>query len=383
VSSPLRDFTGRLLARHGALVDHDDNGIVAVLPPALACTMEIAEYQRLTFGPRSDARDALAVDYDSPLVGRFERLVGGLGRAAVVAAPPLPLKRIDPEGALTEAMTVANGVVRDCRAQPGHARYVGFFVEYELLADERVSGMVEIWINVTTRSVPRFAGLTDVPLSDGEGRACSDSENGADPEHAAKSVADAWKLGAALARRSAEHGLQDSLDSLRRRRQRDFIRLQEYYGAIDVEIRRRARRALGKQDDRAAKAESSRLEATASAYRARIVDLVDRYRARIRLQPIGALVCTLPVHHITARFHRRSASRAVAISWNPVDRAVEPPCCEACGTDTFTVVLCDDRVHLLCPACHSACAVCRRAYCRACHARCPRRHETDAPLLSS
>jgi hypothetical protein len=273
--------------------------------------------------------------------------------------------------------------VRDCRAQPGHARYVGFFVEYELLADERVSGMVEIWINVTTRSAPRFAGLSDVPLSDGEGPAWSDSGNRAAPEHAAKSVADAWKLGAALARRSAEHGLQDALDSLRRRRQRDFIRLQEYYGAIDDEIRRRARRALAKQDDRAATAESSRLEATASAYRARMLDLVDRYRARIRLQPIGALVCTLPIHHITARLHRRSASRAVAISWNPVDRAVEPPCCEACGTGMSIVVLCDDRVHLLCPACHPACAACGRAYCRACHARCPRRHATDAPLMGS
>lgn len=383
MSSPLCDSTGRLLARHGALVEYEDDGIVAVVPRALASSLEIAEYQRLTFGPRTAARDALAVDYDSPVVGRLEQLVGELGRAAVMPTPRLPLKRIEPEATLKETITVANGIVRDCCAEPGHARYVGFFVEYELLADERVSGIVEIWVNVTTRSAPRFAGLTEILLSDAEAEACNNSVDGAAPEEAAKSVAEAWKPCAALARRAIERRLQEALDSLRRRRQRDFIRLQEYYGAIDGEIRRRARRALAKHDDRAAKAERSRLEATASAYRGRIADLVDRYRARIRLQPIGALVCTLPVHRVTARFHRRSASRAVAVSWNPIDRAIEPPCCEACGTGASTVILCDDRLHLLCAACHPTCSACGRAYCRACHARCPRRHEADLPLVGS
>ena len=83
MSTPLRDFTGRLLARHGALVEYDDDGLVAVAPPALASLLEIADYQRLTFGSRTAAeRDTLGVDYDSPLVGRFERLMAELGHAA-------------------------------------------------------------------------------------------------------------------------------------------------------------------------------------------------------------------------------------------------------------------------------------------------------------
>ncbi|OLC48733.1 MAG: hypothetical protein AUH43_08700 [Acidobacteria bacterium 13_1_40CM_65_14] len=376
MSTPLRDFTGRLLARHGALVEYDDDGLVAVAPPALASLLEIADYQRLTFGSRTAAeRDTLGVDYDSPLVGRFERLMGELGHAAVVSPPHLPLKRIDPAAALNEAITVANGVVRDCRAEPGDARYVGFFVEYELLADERVSGMIEIWVNLTMRSAPRFAGLTEILLA-------NSSAEGAQAGDAITAVADAWTPGARLAKRAVEHRLQDTLDSLRRRRQRDFIRLQDYYGAIDDEIRQRVRRARAKLDDRAVKAEVSRLEATASTYRDRIAELVDRYRARIHLRPIAALVCTLTVHRITARFHRRSTSRAVTVAWNPIDRSIEPPCCEACGTAAPTVVLCDDRVHLLCMGCHTACLTCGRAYCRACHARCPRRHEADTPLAA-
>ncbi len=373
--SSISDFTGRLLAHYGALVEHDGNGIVAVMPPALASVLEVAEYQRLTFDPRAATGHGLTVDYDSPLVDRFEPLVEELARATFMPAPRLPLKHIDPEKVITDAITLTNGIVRDCRAESRHARYVGFFVQYELLADERVSGMTEVWVNTTTRSVPRLAGLAQTLLSSGGDGASGAGAEGAAPGNMSGTVADGWVLGAALARWAIENRLQDTFESLRRRRERDFTRLHEYYEAIDDEIRRRARRALVKRDDAAAKAEVSRLDATARAYRARIVDLVDRYRARVRLRPFGALVCTLPVHHVTARLHRRSASRAIAVTWNPIDRAIEPPCCEACERGTSTVMLCDEQVHLLCPACHGSCDSCGRAYCRACHARCPRRHE--------
>ena len=93
MSAPIRDFTGRLLVRHGALVEYDDDGFVAVAPPAVASVLEIADLQRFTFGARTGAnRDGVAVDYDSPLIDRFERLVEPLGRAAVVSAPCVPLK---------------------------------------------------------------------------------------------------------------------------------------------------------------------------------------------------------------------------------------------------------------------------------------------------
>src|SRR5206468_3090392 len=184
-----------------------------------------------------------------------------------------------------------------------------------------------------------------------------------------------WRLGSLLARHAVENRLQSTVASLSRRRDRDFARLREYHTGIDDEIRRRVRRALAKRDGAAVKAEISRLEATAQAYRARAGELVDRHRARVRVSPLGALVCVLPVYRVTARFLRRSASRTVTLAWNPVDRALEPPACEGCATGTETVVLCDDRVHLLCPACHRDCATCGRPYCRACCSRCPRRHD--------
>lgn len=253
------------------------------------------------------------------------------------------------------------------------AQYVGFLVQFELLADERISGMTETWVNTTTGSVPRLHGLVERLLTSRRDQAGATGEV-APPADVKPAVSDAWAAGASRARASAEHRLQDAIASLGRRRERDFVQLREYYEAIDQGIRARARRAAARQDAAAVQADASRLEATAQAFRGRVADLIDRYRARVRLEPLAAVVCTIPVQRVTARIHRRAASRTITVAWNPIDRAMELPCCDGCGSGTPVATLCDDRVHLLCARCRRQCDTCGRSYCPACHARCPRQH---------
>jgi hypothetical protein len=339
VLPPLGDFTCRLLVHGGALVERERDDLVALIPATVAATLEVAEYQRFTFDPRTVAADALRVDYGSPVVDRFERIVQKLARTAIFKQPiPLRLKPLDPEDAFTPGITVTNGVIRDCRVEAWRATYVGFFVEHELLADERVPGLTEIWVNTTMRSTPRLVGLSRMLVAQDGDPLEADAEPGA-PNDMAATLAEAWHQGAVRAKRAVEHRLRDTVDSLIRRRDREFTRLREYYEAIDGEIRRRARRARAKGDDAAVKTETARLEATIRTYQARVRDLVDRYRTHVRLKPLGALVCTLPVQRVTARLHRRSVSRTLAVAWNPIDRAIEPPCCDACGVGAAQVTL--------------------------------------------
>jgi hypothetical protein len=374
VTAPLADFTRRVLTRHGALVDEERDEINAVLPPALASILDVPEYQRFAFDRRVGDRQGLVVDYESPLLERFEQLIAPLGRIACVAAPPMPIRAIDASEIIARTVTLTNGVFRDSRVESGTAQYVGFLVQYELLADERISGMTEIWVNTTTGSVPRLPDLVERLLSSTEVQTDVDSGPVAASDDVQRTVAGAWDSGVPLARSSVEERLQDAMASLRRRRQREFAQLREYYEVIDQEIRARARRALKRKDDAALTAERSRLEATAQAFRSRAADLVDRYRVRVRLEPILAVVCTLPVHLVTTRVHRRSASRTLPLAWNAIDRLLELPRCDGCGTGTSVASLCDERVHVLCAGCQRLCETCGRAYCAACHARCPRQH---------
>jgi hypothetical protein len=375
----IEEFTRALLTHQGALVDRDAAGLSAMIPAPLATTLGVQEYQRLIFEPHAEVKDGLRVDYDSPLVERLGQVVDQLGRVGWMTVPPLPLKDIDAGETVARALVVSNGVVRNCRAQSAEALYVCFFVEYALLADERVSGLLELWVNATMRSLPRLEGLLARATQTSPAASPAASAGlvlSAPAGHGLiPAVRQAWSLAAPAAEGLARQRLSETIESLGRRRDRDLARLRDYYAGIDHEVRRRARRALAKQDTEGARAEASRLEATAHAYRSRVADLVDRHRVRVRLSPLGAVACTLTVHQVTARLHRRSASRDVRLAWNPLDRALEAPCCDGCGRGATTVTLCDDQVHLLCTRCTAACETCGKPFCRACHTTCPRRHD--------
>jgi hypothetical protein len=153
--------------------------------------------------------------------------------------------------------------------------------------------------------------------------------------------------------------------------------IRERYEHAIIEIDHAIRRKLegARPNAEVWRREIDRLEATARSYRARLVDVADRYRVRVNLRPVAVLACRLPTQRVTARLMRRNTPTEAAFSWNPLDGRIESRCCDGCNTPMATAWLCDDRVHILCESCLSPCGQCGKAFCRACHRRCPRRHE--------
>jgi hypothetical protein len=355
-------FTLSLLAYKGALVEEDGGGAGALLGAELASTPGMSEYQRLVFDPGLDPGDALRVDYDSPAFERIARLVDAMGGLASVRAQLPPLKAIDAEAELDRALSLRNGIYRFQQCVPVTRTYFCFFVDYEAMADERAGGVVEIWVNPVTRSVPSLAAVVDsVEMRD-------------EPpgEDIGALAAGAWDLAQPSASAAIRVRLREFAESLKRRRERDLRRVRDYYHAIDGEIRRKIARPSLKAEAR--RTEVHRLEATGAAYRSRAAELLERYRVRVRVARLGALACALPAYEIQVQLMRRSAKREVAFSWNPVDRRIEPRCCDACRHPVGAAAFCDDRVHYLCPDCLGPCPQCSKPYCRACYKRCPRNH---------
>jgi hypothetical protein len=218
-------------------------------------------------------------------------------------------------------------------------------------------------VNPATRSVPNMASWSDqIDLHDRPPSLTSGGTLGLP-----------WPLAEAAATDALAPAVAAFLDSLRRRREREVRRLREYYVEIDHAIRRKLQGA--RPDAEVWRREIDRLEATARSYRARLVDVADRYRVRINLRPVAVLACRLPTQRVTARLMRRNTPTEAAFSWNPVDGRIESRCCDGCNTPMASAWLCDDRVHILCESCHSPCGQCGKVFCRACHRRCPRRHE--------
>ena len=247
------------------------------------------------------------------------------------------------------------------------ACYVGFFFEYSVLADEPKGGLTLVWINPATRSVPRLISRLDFAN-------CRDDSTAGPADVLGALGQLPWTLATAAARARIDPDLSEFLMRLQRRRGRDAHRLREYFEEIDGEIRRKLRRVGSNAD--AGRRERDRLAATSAAYRSRVAEIVDRYRVRVRLTPIGVLLCRLPAYQIAVRLMRRSAVSDVLLTWNPLDGRVEPRACDGCLTPVSAAWLCDEAVHYLCEGCLAACRECGRRYCRACSGGCPRRHDS-------
>jgi len=365
-ASPIRDFTRDLLLNAGALVATSGSGLDLVADAALAARLGLTEFQPLAFTGADGPADALLVDYDSPLFDKLGSLVDALGRVTFVDGPPVGVKAIDPVAELARVLTLQNGVLRGATMTSADVVYFGFTFEYSLLADERAGGLTHVWVNPATRSVPKMAPWSE--LSDP-----NDFDDTTRPLASDDQLELPWALAGAAATAALAPTVAAFLDGLRRRRDRDVRRLRDYYIEIDHAIRRKLDGARPHAE--VWRREIDRLEATARSYRARLVDVADRYRVRVNLKPVAVLACRLPTQRVTARLRRRNTTTEAAFSWNPVDARIESRCCDGCNTPVATAWLCDDRVHILCESCLSACGQCGKVFCRACHRRCPKRHD--------
>lgn len=362
----LQEFTAAVLITRGALVDTGSSGMYVVAPPELAARLGLREYQHLVFEPDADdvrtgGPEAVRVDYDSPLVEALGGLLDPGSRLAFVEAPGPALKPIDPRRELEDGVTVRNGVLRLRECTSVTTTYFCFILEYEALADERRAGLLELWINPDARSVAEWPGLLDTATPSGY---LFVSDPG--PRLQAAST-----LAGRVAGVMARHDLNDLLDSLDRRRAGDLRRLREYFDGIYQEIGRKAQRATRPE---ARASEMRRLDATRDAYLTRVADVMERYRVQARVWPLLVVGCLVSAYHMRVELLRRRTKADVTFSWNALERAIEARCCDGCGRPIRIADLCDDRAHWLCPACFERCRVCARAYCRACHTRCPRPH---------
>jgi len=155
-ASSLPRFVADALVREGAIVEPRVDGLEVALPSALAAALDLREFERLVFNADDASADAHTrlVDYDAPLVEKLAERIASCGSLASTERRGSVPKTIDAARALADSLTIQNGVARVLGAEVGIARYVGVVVQYDVLADERMSGIVGTWVCPDTRSVP-------------------------------------------------------------------------------------------------------------------------------------------------------------------------------------------------------------------------------------
>jgi len=357
----LSDWARDLLMSRGALVESEGEvrgeGVVrALVPPEVSAKLAVGDWLSLDFGARGGADDPAEW---------MDRLSALLPPSPAVAGARLrmrpPVGRIDADSILSRGLIVQNGVWRLVEDYAGAMPYFLFSFQYTVESDERTVGYTGVCLNGAARSVAEQPEFLLRSVRD-------DLED--DPAFSvpAGDLRALYPLAARAAEAEVRGRIAFIEQSANRRLARDCERMESYYSGLLAQLGKRAARRTA--EPQAAEKDRSRIEATKLDHAAKLEDLVRKYSLRVQLELTDVLVVSLPVRTISVRLIRKKVERQVALAWNAVLRTLDTPLCEGCSGRARPVHLCDDKAHLLCGACWSACPTCARVFCRACQARC-------------
>ena len=375
----LRDFVADVLEIEGAVVQPVDPDALDVLAPGrLRAVMGWPELVRLGFGTALPP-DATPVGFEGEWLDRFGTLLGDRGRWAerVLVLPSPVAPPGDPERLLYHVFDLPNATWRYRGATPAWACCLLLAFRYTAVSDDKRDGLLWLCFNQSTGAVldDIFPRLRPLLLA----QACEWRRPEAHVRHAA---GPSWAVATLRDRVSPrlEHSVRRELEpflrAMRRRLDRDRVRIHEYHQDLRLTaLNRLAALAdvAGEKAETNRRRETMRVAAVEREYAAKVDDLRHNYALRVTVDWVQGLELFVPVWRYEVLIKRRKGERLVRLDWHSAIRIAEPPPIDhGLGLDR-TRFVCDDRLHLTDPASQAPCPSCAKPWCRACQpASCPR-----------
>jgi len=342
-------FAADALIMQGALVERSGDECVGVLPGDVAASLGVGDACTLTAEAADRGGERTPCGIGSPLL---DRLTAWAGRSPAVASFRVEAEpaRAAQARALADRFVVRNAVYDVGDAWLSDASYVVLWLAWRAEADDRYDGRVVV---------------------------AAHADDGAEPDPSLIALADPSRTTAQLlpvphvaiadgipevlarrARRHAERALANATSSVARRHARDHGRIAEYFEALI-----RAARAPKRRVDADAIAE--KVAHLVAERDAKLRDLGQRYALRATLEPLAAVVATVPAAWVRLRVRRRKRDGELRLRLPAGASALDRLACAGCGETTARPALCDDALHVLCEEClpqvqgRPRCAACR------------------------
>lgn len=353
-SNRLQKFVRELFEINNAVVEtpHDDV-LEVLLPVEVYNKTPFKEYEKFYFDSEKAGDKGKLISFHTDVFDSFYQMLGGRGYAGLVELPEGHLKSLGLEQAVKESLVFTNGIFRFQKREEKKISYLFVNFLYTAVSDDKKEGIVQQVVNEYT-----LAGIDwSCPLSKIE------TENPSGERIIAHSVKEPLQRASLIVQNKVRGLLVDFEKKLNHYLNRDIQRLNDYYGTIESEIRKKiVKKNLTKTEK---EKELSRVKATRNELSRKVRDQKDRYKMRIELQPINVLRVAATVIVLSLTLHRKKQSREVDFIWNPFLKQVEPLSCESCFVPTKVFTFCDDMVHIICRNC-ATCKRCGKLNCRVC-----------------
>jgi len=352
----LFEFVKNTLQYRGEVVEQDNGGLNALLSPHIAGKLELPEY--VEFVPDIESKpNGVLLSYGSEVLDRFVSLIGNEGATTRFVYPAELVKELTRRD-IERVFQFSGCKLRKVSAHEGYVPYIQFNFKYTIISDERRDGFFECLLNQVTMS--RADPIEDKHLlrpikSRGEIR--GDILSGKPPEKV-------YERACKIVEGAIIEETVDFRKSLNRRLGRDLKRIDEYYGKLLTELKKRQNRR--KTSGMTPEEYKGKQRAINMEMQSKKLDMINKYETTIDVKLVNAAIIFIPCVVGEIEVLQRKNRINLQIPWNPIIKSLEPLVCEGCLSETFSIYLCPE-MHLLCENCHTSCITCGRKYCRVCH----------------
>lgn len=331
-------FAGELIEKRGGLIETLPDGLLAILPPDLARTLELPEEAPL-------GADDAPLLYGSPFLERLVALATGEVPVVYGQIEVPYLKKAGFEELLGRDLSFTDGQVRVSARAEARTTYMVLTCRYVALSDERKEGLIQIGVQEGGGAV--IPGLDQVwsefqPQFFAPGKV---------PPHFPVRIEQAVACAMASAKAGIEMELAEYLTSMQRRLHRDVTNTREYYEALKTEMEASLSHPNLTEEQR--REREDKIGALPAEMARKVDDLRQKYQVGVTITACAALRLLVNIAQITLAMRFRKGERTLCVVWNPLTRRLDPLVCERCRQTITRIhpVTGNHAIELLCAPC--------------------------------
>jgi len=344
----LEEFAYRFLENQGAVLERNERGFEVLIPENLSEVLGTSEHININTISDSEPEGTYYINYGSSLLEKMIDVVCGDVPLLACRFQLDYLKREGFDSLVKEQFFFSKSVGKTENRAEINTAYIFLTCRYTAQSDEQKHGLLNLVFNLETGAyVPHMAELF--------------SAAGKNFITLQKPV---WKDGQLemvmkCIKEQSKGILMKELysfyETMTRRFKRDVANLEEYYHALEKEMKKNLERhRLSKE---LIKERREKIGLLPDELGRKRDDLFKKYSIKVNVEPCAVMLINTPAVKVLYNIFIGRTRKNVSLIYNPVTRALDPLVCQGCGKSITNIYFCD-HLHLLCSRCSKKCPLC-------------------------
>ncbi|WP_457551026.1 hypothetical protein [Desulfobacula sp.] len=350
----LAGFACRFLKDQGAILEPGNPVINALLPKELSQALEVEEYISMARDTKEvkkyDGTALYPLEFQTPLL---DKIVSMAGSAPPLLQADLKFTYIKTQGfdsLINDQFEFHRSKINIIGTGEIRTRYVLLTSRFLAQSDEQKEGLLDFSFNLDTGALA--PGMHKMLVN-----AEKEYQTKTIQKYTEKEIIQIHEWVSRYGPDAVEEGISKFVQSMNRRFNRDSLSLDQYYQALEKEMKESLSRTG--ISDKLKQEREAKIALIPDELGSKKKDLLNKYSIKVSFSPVAVLAVTTPCVKVFISLISGRKKKKISMIYNPVTKSMDPMVCQSCGTSTYSLGVCR-KMHLNCISClGQSCSLCQ------------------------